>query len=62
VQVESSVDPWNDGIPGDPDLLDWARKAGYLVWIWMRTRTVTNSEMAAGRSRLGLLLLVVVYI
>jgi hypothetical protein len=32
VQVESSVDPWNDGIPGDPDLLDWARKAGYLQW------------------------------
>jgi hypothetical protein len=26
------VDPWNDGIPGDPDLLDWARKAGYLQW------------------------------
>jgi hypothetical protein len=24
VQVESSVDLWNDGIPADPDLLDWA--------------------------------------
>ena len=32
VQVESSMAPWNDGIPGDPDLLDWARKAGYLQW------------------------------